>query len=284
MITTTHFRRTLLTASLGVVSVTSLYAATKVPVAIPPDFAAQEAIQSTPSTQTSTQNPEGMDQKALSKPRLLVAEPSALKHPQVTYEDGQLTIVAEDVPLSEVLAAVRKATGADIDFRAGAATQHIWVRSGPGPARRILRDLLDGTELDYVIQASENDLDGVRSVMLTPRSKSSELSGLENPPVRSANRKIQPAASTLPDDSGPDIPAPDEKVASTDSGPAETAPDSTGARAAARNVQSGSLGSSSVSNGPSSRSTDQMIQQLQNMYQQRRQIQTQLNPRPPATN
>src|SRR5271167_2006938 len=78
------------------------------------------------------------------------------KPPQVTYQDGQLTIVAENALLSEVMAAVRTVMGADIDLPPGVAAQRIWVRLGPGPARRVLRDLLDGTELNYVIQASES--------------------------------------------------------------------------------------------------------------------------------
>lgn len=282
-VTKIKFRQRLLTVSLGLVSATSMYAATRVPVANPLDGAAQEATRSTPPTRSSSQNPAGTDPIALPKTSLSAAEQSALKHPQVTYEDGQLTIVAEDVPLSEVLAAVRQATGADIDIRGGAATQHIWVRSGPGPARSILRELLDGTELDYVIQASETDLDGVKSVMLTPRSKGSEVGGPENPLVRSANRGTQPAASVPVDVPVADSLTPDEKVAANDSGPAEPAPDSTRARSAARNVQPASLSLGSVSHGPSSGSTDQMIQQLQNMYQQRRQIQIQQNQNPPVT-
>ena len=57
------------------------------------------------------------------------------KSMQLTYEDGQLTIAAENVPLSEVLAAVRAKVSADIEVPAGAADQRIWIHLGPGPVR-----------------------------------------------------------------------------------------------------------------------------------------------------
>jgi hypothetical protein len=201
--------------------------------------------------------------------------------PVIRYEEGKLTVIAEDRSLSEVLAGIRQAMGADINIPASAAGQRVWVRFGPGPARRILRDLLDSTELDYVIQASELDVDGVRSVSLTARGKILDGGETASQLVRSASRKAVPTA-TLPE--SPELeaaPAPAEAGANATT--TSAAPDA----ANARDVVTPQA--SPVSFGPgvagtSGNSADQMAQQLQNMYQQRKQIQIQQNQKPPAIN
>jgi hypothetical protein len=214
-------------------------------------------------------------------PSPTVAGQPAVKPPQVTYEDGELTIIAENSSLSEVMKALRSSLGADIDLPSNVTDQHIWVRLGPGPARRVLRDLLDGTEFNYVIQASESDPDGVRSVLLTPKS-----TGAENAPAAKTGIRWMPGhgpdAQQIPTDS--QNPAP-EPVASAD--PSQASPPASPA--------DGSSNSARVQNTPASfepisprpaPATDPngQIQQLQTLYEQRRQLQMQQNQRPAAQN
>ncbi len=93
----------------------------------------------------------------------LIPEQAGGNQLRVTYEDGKLTIIAENSLLSDVLSAVRAQTGADIELPPGASSQRIWARLGPGPARSVLATLLDSTNLDYVhIRRSGNtrDFDG----------------------------------------------------------------------------------------------------------------------------
>lgn len=203
------------------------------------------------------------------------------KRTQVTYEDGLLTIVAENVPLSEVLAAVREATGADIDIPASAAAQRVWVSSGPGPARRVLRDLLDDTGMDYVIQASEEDSDGVRSVMLTPHGKGSDVGVAENAEVKNAAAKnagrTMPAAAQVPQ---PEAPATEVKAkGETEASASPVALSSVDSRKVdSRSVFSTSPATTTSRAEPSSPITgspEQVIQRLQNLYEQRRQLETQ---------
>jgi len=210
------------------------------------------------------------------------AEHPTVKAPQVTYEDGQLTVIAENSSLSEVMKALRAALGADIDLPAGVVDQHIWVHLGPGPARRILRDLLDGTEFNYVMQASDSDPDGIRSVLLTPRGKSTgpETAG---PPERTAMRM-------MPGHTGSEAASPTESenpsaepVASVDPAPAAVPAAPAASRAAPVNAlpaslqyTPGNLASSALSPPPPT-DPNQMIQTLQSMYEQRRQMQIQHN-------
>jgi len=265
-----------------------------VPLAVA-DGRTQDSSQAAGSKLSSAQGPAAPDPKAQLLPQTPLPEKSEVKRPQVTYADGKLTIVAENVPLSEVLVAVRQAMGADLEIPVGAAAEHVWVHAGPGPARTILRDMLDGTDFDYVIQASENDEDGVRSVVLALRSKTPETGAPGNLSVRGANRRMPTAAASPEENTAPDSPAPEDKVASADAAPvdkvasADAAPvDAPPATAATRplsnNLQSSPTNVAPVSGVGPSANPEQVAQQLQNMYQQRRELQIQQNVKPPTAN
>jgi hypothetical protein len=216
-----------------------------------------------------------------------------VKRPQVTYEDGELTIIAENSSLSEVMKALRSSLGADIDLPANVIDQHIWVRLGPGPARRVLRDLLDGTEFNYVIQASESDPDGIRSVLLTPKSTGAETAPAAKPGIRWMPGH-GPDAQQIPTDS--QIPAPEPAasvdpsqatppVASVD--PSQAAPPAAPADApsSAARMQNTSASFEPISPRPApATDPNEQIQQLQTLYQQRRQMQMQQNQRPAVQN
>jgi hypothetical protein len=209
------------------------------------------------------------------RPSSTAALPPTVKAPQVTYEDGQLTINAENSLLSDVMKALREALGTDIDLPASVVDQHIWVHLGPGPASRILRDLLDGTEFNYVIQASENDPDGIRSVLLTARSKST---GAETgTPQRSAIRTMPRTGSEAASGADSENP-PSEPVASGDppQAPSPASPGNGSSDSARVQNTPGNSGSSAL-RPPSPTDPNQQIQQLQSMYEQRRQIQMQQN-------
>ena len=91
--------------------------------------------------------------------------------PTVTYEDGLLSISAENSTLFDILTAVKASTGTTMDIPASAGADRVWITLGPGPARAILASLLSGTSLDYVIQASDADQAQIQSVLLSPRIK-----------------------------------------------------------------------------------------------------------------
>ncbi len=198
------------------------------------------------------------------------------KPPQVIYDEGLLTIIAENASLSEVLAAVRGSMGADIDLPPGASVQRIWVHFGPGPARKVLRDLLDSTEFNYVIQASEDDPDGVRSVLLTPRNKGAESGNVGIPLTHRTNRNQQAADANLPDVSEQESSLPVAVTPAEPSSPAPT-PATSAPTAAASNLPTRPAIADPGSSKPAGSSSDQMIQQLQSMYEQRRQMQIQQN-------
>jgi hypothetical protein len=230
------------------------------------------------------QEPGAPDPKAQLLPQTPSSEKAEVKRPLVTYADGKLTIVAENVPLSEVLVAVRQAMGADLEIPAGAAAEHVWVHAGPGPARTILRDMLDGTDFDYVIQASEIDEDGVRSVVLALRTKTPETGAPGNLSVRGANHRMPTAVASPEENAAPESPAPEDKVASADAAPVDPPPAGAATRSLSNNLQSSPTNVSPVSGVAPSANPEQMAQQLQNMYQQRRELQIQQSVKPQTAN
>src|ERR1700690_344751 len=70
--------------------------------------------------------------------------------PEVTYQNGLLTIVAPNSTLGDILRSVRKHTSADIEVPA-AASERVVTRLGPGPAREVMAELLNGSRFNYVL-------------------------------------------------------------------------------------------------------------------------------------
>jgi hypothetical protein len=89
--------------------------------------------------------------------------------PQVSYENGQLLIDAKNSTLSDVLRAVEKRTGAVFDISSGDTSERVVGRLGPGPARDVLADLLNGSHFNYVMLSPAGDPSALSRVVLTPR-------------------------------------------------------------------------------------------------------------------
>jgi hypothetical protein len=90
----------------------------------------------------------------------------------VHYEGGQLSIVAANSTLADILKAVRSVLGADIDIPLEASRERMATQIGPAPPREVLSSLLSWTEFDYVVQSSDTDLNGIKAIVLVPRANS----------------------------------------------------------------------------------------------------------------
>jgi len=128
--------------------------------------------------------------------------------PQVTYQNGLLTIVADNSTLSDILHAVAARTGATIDVPPNLTGQRVAARLGPGAPRDVMADLLSG--LDYIVVGASNDPEAIRSIIVSPSDTSgSEPSGTpaaEAPPEPSESadpeQAAQPAAQAPPPGEG----------------------------------------------------------------------------------
>ena len=102
--------------------------------------------------------------------------------PKLTYQNGLLTIVAQNSTLGDILRDVHSKTGAAIDLP-GTAGERVVGQFGPGSPRDVLASLLNGSHFNYVMVGTPADPDSVTQVILTAKT------GGETPPA------AQPAAS-----------------------------------------------------------------------------------------
>jgi hypothetical protein len=89
--------------------------------------------------------------------------------PQVSYQNGELTIAAQNSTLGDILREVHKATGAAIDVPAS-ANERVVAKLGPAPPRDVLASLLNGSSFNYVMVGSAIDPDALATVMLTAKT------------------------------------------------------------------------------------------------------------------
>jgi hypothetical protein len=205
--------------------------------------------------------------------------------PQVSYSDGQLTIIAENCTLGAILEAVHQLTGVSIELPSTASGERMVARLGPGTTRDVLTSLLFSTEFNYIMQAADDDPDEVQSVLLMPRSDAPpKMDGRRSSAPwaqRRAEREPAPNPAPVPDSSqvaaDPVIPPQNPSSAG-----AETSlPEASSKAEASPSPGPGSASSSAIlaSDGsqPTASPTDQMMQGLRRLYEQRRQMQEQQN-------
>ena len=161
--------------------------------------------------------------------------------PQVSYVNGLLSIDAKNSTLSDILTAVEKRTGASFDIGSGDTSERVVGRLGPGPARDVLADLLNGSHFNYVMLSPASDPSALTRVVLTPRGAApAQSAGFQNDgqqqlqqqqQMQVANgvpvqQQVQPQDPNNPDATQENADTPDENAENAD--PAEEAqPDQT---------------------------------------------------------
>ena len=173
--------------------------------------------------------------------------------PVVKYKDGELSIEAHNSTLSDVLKAVRQQTGAELEIPPN-ATERVVADLGPGPARQVLADLLNGTHFNYVMVGSSTDPSAVLSIFLTSKTTSgsveSAATGLGRP------RIPEPApAATAPEADPPDA---DDAEANDEQQPA---------------ADQSAEQQNSQNPGQAPKTPEQLLQELQRQQQQQQQQQ-----------
>ena len=116
--------------------------------------------------------------------------------PQVSYQNGQLSIVAPNSTLGDILRAVRKQTAAEMDIPTN-ATERVVTHLGPGPARDVMAELLNGSRFNYVLLGSQADANLLTRVVLVAKS-GSDAPGPNPQPAQTG--LIQPPNPTMPQD------------------------------------------------------------------------------------
>ena len=185
--------------------------------------------------------------------------------PQVTYQNEQLTIVAPNSTLGDILRAVRKQTGAEIEIPE--ARERVVTRLGPGPAREVLAELLNGSRFNYVLLGSPQDASVLTRVVLV--AKTSPAPNVDNQPMPGQ----QPMMSQAPN-----LPPGQEQA--EDSAAEENADDSVAEQPAEEQP------AAQPEQQPEIKTPQQMLQEMQQrqsqLQQQLQQQQQQQQQQPPA--
>jgi hypothetical protein len=145
--------------------------------------------------------------------------------PEVTYEDGMLTIVAPNSTLGDILRSVRKHTSADIDVPA-TASERVVTRLGPAPAREVMSELLNGSRFNYILLGSPQDANALTKVVLVAKTgpdttpPATQAENNSNPNANNQPPTPQPVAEAqdaeTPDDTPDDNNAADQNSAESD--------------------------------------------------------------------
>jgi hypothetical protein len=206
---------------------------------------------------------------------------------RVTSDGNQLMIQAKDCALSEILDAVRAKTGASIDV-SGRAAEHMTVKIGPGPARQVISSLLGWTDFDYVIQGSDVDAVTIQTIMLFPKTKSTPSQAVGTPalgpnrqPLASQPPRATPEPATPP--AAPETPEPESATPAPAQPTADAAPPApTTTTPIPTNYERSTANAAAMSDSTAGKSTSEMIQDMQQLYEQRKQIQQEHNQTPGA--
>jgi len=127
--------------------------------------------------------------------------------PQVSLQNGLLTIVAQNATLVDILTAVRRLTESALEAPPEAGTERVAVRLGPAAPREVLANLLNGSRFDYIILSPPQTPGGVQRIILTARQGSSEpgttaagAAATPPPPTSTLPRPVNPAMAADTDD------------------------------------------------------------------------------------
>jgi len=128
------------------------------------------------ATQTQAPGPQPQADPALASisQGLATAAPAPLLQkppvpPSVSFQNGLLSINAPNSNLSDVLSAVRRATGAVIEGGGGVGPERVVVHLGPGRPNDVLSTLLNGSRFNYVLLGAPQNPDAVTRIVLSLR-------------------------------------------------------------------------------------------------------------------
>jgi len=187
--------------------------------------------------------------------------------PQVRYQNGELTIDAQNSTMTQVLRAVGSQTGASVDLPAGAGNERVVAQLGPGLPGDVLRTLLNGSRFDYVILGVAGNPGAVQKVILTPRQTAAPSATAQNHPTPQPTEEPDegPVAETEPEYQNQNPQPPALPGGFRRPGIPFQPPDQ----------QQQSFSAEQQNEG---KSPEQLMQELQQIQQQQQQYQEQLNP------
>ena len=190
--------------------------------------------------------------------------------PRVQYQNGILTIVAENSTLGDILRAVHQQSGAIVDLPPN-ATERVVANLGPGPSRDVLAALLNGSNFNYVMLGSEKDPNDVQHVIVTSKSggESGEVAN-NNAPQPGFNGRTPMA----PTNNGPVVTGgAADSGGDSDAGADDSSASDDQPQADDQAQEGPNEPHESPSNGPGIKTPEQLLQELQRQQQMQQQQQ-----------
>lgn len=185
--------------------------------------------------------------------------------PQVTYNNGLLTIVANNSTLSDILRAVASHTGATVEAPAQLTSERVAAHIGPASPREVLSDLLTGPGFDFILVGADGDPNAVRNIILTPNQGSNTNN------VAMAQPAPQPAPAAEQDDDDEDQGAPEPESPAPGRVPPSGRRQFTQPQPADQATQPAQPPSGGEGGGPQQqqvKTPEQLLEQLRKMQQQ----------------
>jgi hypothetical protein len=169
------------------------------------------AMGQTPAAKSATRRPavaKSADAVPANSPRPIPQmwpEQLPAQAPRVTYQNGLLTVDSQNSTLGDILTAIRRQTGAELELPPGIGSERVAAHLS-GPARDVITSLLDGSSVGYIILGSADNPGEVRKVILSILPKDAGT-----PPPSTAQAKPpapEPVDEDQPDPVEPTVPPP----------------------------------------------------------------------------
>jgi len=105
--------------------------------------------------------------KADPVPAVVEPRPAPAPSTVVAYQNGLLTITAQNATLREIMDRVRESTGAVVEVPA--LNERVTVQLGPQPPAIVIAALLEGSPVNYVIVGGAGDDNAIRAIQVTSK-------------------------------------------------------------------------------------------------------------------
>ena len=119
--------------------------------------------------------------------------------PNITYANGELTIVANNSSLADIVSGIERATGVRVEgIRPD--SERVFGQFGPGPSRDVLNSLFDGSRYDFILVGSLENPANVRTIILSPHgtAPAAGVNTGNNQPYRPAENEEEPEENEQP--------------------------------------------------------------------------------------
>ncbi len=175
--------------------------------------------------------------------------------PEVIFQSGELTIVARNSTMGDVLNAVKQKTGAAVEMPP-LSSERVVGKFGPGAPRDVMGQLLNGSHYDYVLLGSPSDPGALKKVLLMARASGPEPVAPQQPanaiPGVGGDRNLEAIPEVEneqnPEENSMEVPAEGQQSEQ------EPAPEQQGQQ-----------------NGPVVKTPEQLLRELQQQQQQQQQ-------------